>query len=341
MKVEDVKWLEEAMTSLVKDEPKRMNTILHQFIDILKCIDDGSITKESLDNDSGVATDKMIDELSELQDITEQIDMAGICIKFGGLKILINIMECEVLDIEVRCLAATTLGTLAQNNLKVQQIIYLNEDNSNTIDKLTNLILKTTSYQLCSKILYAISCVIRNHNDSEKLFCGELNTSNEQCNAIKIFTEVALLCNKDTIDAKNIVFIKRAIFLSNALISSDCCIKERIQLITNIFLPNCMCLLYNEDVDTRELIITFLTTLSQLEYSKRKLNNDYKTLLLSSIDQHESKCTNLGTEPECLEQDEHERKVINLLLLSLSNKLKVITPVETIKTTIEEPLLIE
>jgi hsp70-interacting protein len=347
MDQEDVKWLEEAMTDLVKDEPKRMNTILHQFIDVLNGIDDGSITQDSLDNDNGIATDKMIDELSELQDITEQLDMANICIKFGGLKILINIMESEVLDLEVRCIAATTLGTLAQNNLKVQQLIYLDEDNSNTINKLTKLILQTTSYKLCSKVIYAISCVIRNHNESEKLFCGELNTSNlinnEECNAIKIFTKAMLLCNIDTIDSKNIAFIKRAIFLSNALVSSDCCSKERIELISNMFLPNCLCLIYNEDVDTRELVITFLTTLSQLEYSKRKLNNEYNTVLLSSIDQHESKCTNIATDEASLEQDEHERKVINLFLLSLSNKLKVRTLEDAIEaaSSSEVPLLIK
>lgn len=119
--------LEEVMKSLVKDETSRMNEIYHNFLKIIDShtttttitdnnntdhITSNSITSNNITNSNSVDNDILQDELDELRDIIEQIDMAQIFTRFGGLQCLLNLLELnnDIINIDNKCSIASTLG---------------------------------------------------------------------------------------------------------------------------------------------------------------------------------------------------------------------------------------
>ena len=148
MSEEDKKWLEQVMREAVKDEPKRMNEIMGEFVKML----DAGLTEDQ--------SDVVLDLLDELRFIVEQVDMAQIFAKFGGFQCLLGLVECENITSEARALAASTLAALTQNNLVVQDIAL----NSGMLDRLGKVYVQSESPIVCNKVrsfefLFVLSCI--------------------------------------------------------------------------------------------------------------------------------------------------------------------------------------
>jgi hsp70-interacting protein len=112
MSEEDKVWLEQVMQELVKDEPARMKVIM---IELLTCLENENET---------INEDRIIDILEELRDIIDQIDMAQTFNKFGGVQCLIQLIESDKIPANLKATAISVLGTIAQNNLVVQEDIF-------------------------------------------------------------------------------------------------------------------------------------------------------------------------------------------------------------------------
>lgn len=197
MSEEDKQFLERALKEGVKDEPARMQEIMAEVVSLLDtqgCAAQGA---------------HLEDVLEELRDITEQIDMARVFVRFGGLQCLMGLLESpEPLTVELRSVAAGVIGTLAQNNLEVQDAIFT----QGTVDRLARLCLATDTAALAAKVLYAISCIVRNHAAAEAHFILQHSAG--------LFTR-ALAPKSVGGELPPPVLARRAVFLANALINSD------------------------------------------------------------------------------------------------------------------------
>jgi len=138
MTEQDRKWLAEVMRESVKDDASRLLEIYKSF---LVAIENGFKDVQPTD---------LLSLIEELRDITEQIDMAQIFVKYGGINALVHFIQSESIPIIVRSNAASAIGTLAQNNLKVQEEFLSN----NYINKLVQLCLNVQSFELSSKVAF-------------------------------------------------------------------------------------------------------------------------------------------------------------------------------------------
>lgn len=148
------------MKELVKDETSTMNTIINEFI---RYLEEKSVEGDITVKDSCADTVTTIDEgrilfnLEEVRDIVEQIDMARVFAQFGGLECLLRLVEHGRCSMEVRCLAASTIGTLVQNNPTVQDMSF----SGGVLDRLNSCFMGSESLLLCSKV--------RENNDSPRM----------------------------------------------------------------------------------------------------------------------------------------------------------------------------
>ena len=196
--------------------------------------------------------------MKELQEIVEQIDMAQICVKFGGLPCLLLLLESELVGDSVRNVCATTIATLSQNNIKVQNEMFTR----GVIDKLCNLLPSTTSV-VASKILLAISCVIRNHEAAEIHFTRTCSTM--------IFGRA--------MGSGHTAFMRRAIFLASALLTSDgnnTVLCEN--LFINVFLPCVFNFLDSDDLDLRDVTLRILKIFATTAQGHAALNTHTDSL---------------------------------------------------------------
>lgn len=205
LSAEDRAFLDRVMQEGVKDEAKRITDII---VDI----------KDKLDRHA--VGDIEIDVLEELFDMTEQIDNAQVFVKFGGIKLLLLLLHARDphtsaahID-KVNVLALSLLGSVAQNNLVVQEEA-LRRNVLRILHDVCNGSGATPAIQ--SKCIYAISCIIRSHVIGEALFVTEYMRD--------LFTHV--LSNPTTTDDVT----KRVLFLAQALTSSDGTSVQRINLI--------------------------------------------------------------------------------------------------------------
>jgi len=146
--------LENVMKELVKDETSTMNTIINEFIRYLEEKSDIPV-KLTLDNAADIVTTidegRILFNLEEIRDIVEQIDMARVFAQFGGLECLLRLVEHGHSSMEVRCLAASTIGTLVQNNPTVQDMAF----SGGVLDRLNSCFMGSESFSLCSKVTTA------------------------------------------------------------------------------------------------------------------------------------------------------------------------------------------
>ena len=174
MSDEDKAFLERVMKEAVKDEPARMQEIMAGF---MKILDDGSAHENE---------DKIEEELDELRDIIDQIDMAQIFVKFGGLECLLRLVElsnvalgirynvfcdcialftaethsylaCYLLILHSRCSAASVIGALSQNNLTVQDEMY----KKGTVDRLAAVCSSAGAVKLQAKVKPHVDIISR------------------------------------------------------------------------------------------------------------------------------------------------------------------------------------
>lgn len=225
MTEEDKKFLEQVMKECVKDEPARMNEIMLSLVQFLEA---GSVRDR---------TDEILGFLEELRDIVEQIDMAQIFVKFGGLECLFRLLEIPELDSGIISSTSSVLGALSQNNIKVQEEFLKKEG----LNKLA-VVFHNSSVAISSKVLFAMSCACRNHQQSEQLFCDRFASS--------IFTKA--------LESQNNSLISRALYLGRALLFSDFASAERRDHLSPLFVPAAFAFLNSSNIDVREAVFSLL-----------------------------------------------------------------------------------
>ena len=89
-------------------------------------------------------------KLEELSDIVEQIDMAIVFNKFGGKfsKKTCFLSLQLVFTSNIKALAAVIIGTVAQNNIKVQEDMF----EKGVIQKLAELFCTINNMSVCNKV---------------------------------------------------------------------------------------------------------------------------------------------------------------------------------------------
>jgi hypothetical protein len=252
MTEEDKRWLEQVMREAIKDEPKRMNEIMGEFVKLLEA---GPTMSDS---------ENIEDLLDELQQMVEQVDMAQVFAKFGGFQCLLGLVECVTISAQARAMAASTLGALSQNNISVQEIAY----NAGILDKLAAVFLQTESPLLCTKVLYALSCSVRNHAVSEEYFVQNLvepvyNKTFSAVDAMEVLEATATNSESSVVSVKQHTkaLMVRAVFLANALIISDNSHTGRIvKLLPLLLVPTLFQGLHSDSIDLRENVQFLLKT---------------------------------------------------------------------------------
>lgn len=274
---ENKMFLEKVMKECVKDEPARLNEIIREFMKLLSMdISDTpsipnsnpyQITQEIISN--AVAAESDIDNyLYELEDIVDQIDMAQIFVKFGGLECLVRFLEIAELGALLRGHIAAVIGELSQNNLKVQDDIF---NKNNFLRRIIDVYL--TPYtdsceilydteqlnKLRTKTLYAISCSIRSHPAAEVFF------------AINYTSAVFQIAFKSA----HVALIQKALYFSSALISSEHVSTSSSNCITNVIqamIPASFSYLEFDESELRESVCICLRSILQSRIGWAYLN---------------------------------------------------------------------
>jgi hypothetical protein len=234
-----------------------MNEIMGEFVKMLEA----GLTMDK--------SDTVLDLLDELRFMVEQVDMAQVFAKFGGFQCLLGLVECENISDEARALAASTLAALTQNNITVQEIAL----NNGMLDRLAKVYIQSTSAivcnkvspifshnkrferppnpvlstLLCSQVLYALSCSVRNHQAAEEYFMLHF-AEPILPKAISGLNALSTLADAPGAEA----LVSRALFLCNALIISDFTSPARITKLKSLLLPLCLKGLESESLDLRE-----------------------------------------------------------------------------------------
>jgi len=236
MSDEDKAFLQRVMES-IKNEPDRMAEIIKSCHEII----DQNILSSSID---------LVDSyMDELDDMVDHIDLAQIYVKLGGLNCLFLILEATTtgVDENLKCHVSTVIGTLGQNNIKVQDELF----SHGYIERLVAVYLTVDSPKLKTKILYAISCSIRNHPAAETLFALQ--------HAQQVFGIAFQL--RDT------ALMRKVLYLAGALLSSDYIgVSSPAQdaLLVTLY-PNVFESLHIDDIDLREQAYQVLVATLGLE----------------------------------------------------------------------------
>jgi hypothetical protein len=237
MSKDDREWLEQVMKENVRNEPERMNEIMLKVKEILAALSSDSIISSSELLPS--LLENIEYDLEDLRDIVEQVDMALVFAKCGGCDVLLSFLETSHnfagITVEMKALTASILATITQNHLKAQDLLI----KGGMIDKLAGLFLSscnsslTSSSLLPTKLLFALSCLIRGHPTGEELFMLRF--------ADLVFSQALLLpgSSSSRTELTNPV-VSRALFLANALIVSDYCTNSRVAKLALLFIPFCL-----------------------------------------------------------------------------------------------------
>lgn len=278
MSAENKAFLDEVMKSLVKDEAQRLNEILQSFMEI---IERGIQTEDE---------DVILSQLEEVTDMTENIDMAQIFVKFGGIRALGAMIECSNDNIVTS--SANLLATLAQNNPPVQQSMW----QQGIIEKLVAICMSTLSAMVCSKCLYGISCIVRGYSHAEDHFCAHY----------------AATLLPHALQTKHTAFVRRALFLSSSLVASDSASPERISMIASAMIPGCFEYVLHDDVDARESALRLLLAVIATDTGRSVLKQHENTLQEVLRQRKETNC---GADDD---QNKHELGLVRELQEGLS-----------------------
>jgi len=282
MSQDDKLFLEKVMKELVKDEPARMNEIMTEFV---KVLEEGSAPEHE---------EKLEGMLDELLCIVDQIDMAQVFVKFGGLECLLKFLELDTLSPEFRCNTASVVGTIGQNNLTVQDEML----KKGVIGRIARVYMTNDHFGLCAKQLYAISCIVRNHALAEEYFYSNLST--------EVFQKA--------LASGHVPLLRRAFYFGSALIDSQNASTDRKVALSNVFIPVCFEFLSADDVDMREATLAILFSLQKVEISAT--NNalsaqfDY---LVPLFDNRLRELSAVPADSELAEQAHHEKGQVQLL----------------------------
>jgi hypothetical protein len=243
--------------------------------------------------------EELINDLQELRDIVEQIDMAHIVVKYGGIEVLLQIVESKSLfSDELKGIAISSIATICQNHSVVQESMY----EQNILDRLASYISTSAADDgyhftgaIISKILYAISSMIRSHEPSE----------------IKFLTIYADSLTRQVVRlySANAVTMKRLLFLINALLSTHNDDATH-NLFAEILIPTMFLYLLYEDVDIRELSMKLLMRFYQ-DSHRNDYTKQHQDELLQLLQQRLSMTLPFDISEE---QDEHEKSSVRGLI---------------------------
>mmetsp|Transcript_51906 Transcript_51906/g.58855 ORF Transcript_51906/g.58855 Transcript_51906/m.58855 type:complete len:383 (-) Transcript_51906:70-1218(-) len=190
MSDEDRAFLEKVMKEGIVDENERMKFILKEFskameyyksqAEELTKIDEDEYQNDKVPNDE---TEALEDLLQELRDIVEQVDYARAFVSLKGCRFLIGAISATSLSSSssssyipiipepIRNMCLGILSTLAQNNSPVQKELL----EIGALKTLSDMFLldsttSTTSISTKTKIMQAISAVVRNCDLTEAVF---------------------------------------------------------------------------------------------------------------------------------------------------------------------------
>jgi len=136
-------------------------------------VDESGIMKESIlqisdHQNNSVADDDLENSVTHLQELVEQVDNAGNLHRMGGLEPLLEIASGSR-GSPLRTLALWTLGIAVQNNEPVQNDLLSIDGLARLAIQLPNCSASSASAssteheRLCSKLLFALSSLIRNN----------------------------------------------------------------------------------------------------------------------------------------------------------------------------------
>jgi hypothetical protein len=152
------------------------------------------------------------------------------------------------------------------------------------------LITKKYFHFSTKQVLYALSCIVRNFPPAEVYFGSKYGHA--------IFRR-AVACGKASLAT-------RAIFLSNALITSDSSSDDMIAAVTPALIPGCLPFVWCADVDLREATLRLLVSLAKTT-AGRALIASNNAALESALESRES---SMIADPDFAEQEEHEQRLI-------------------------------
>lgn len=263
MSAEDQAWLETVMREGVRDDPQRMDEVMQKV-------------KQLLGGSSEVDLEVLQEDLEEVRDIVEQIDMAQVFTKFGGCDLLVGLAEERTkYPVELRALAVAIVGTVAQNNVTVQDILF----NKQIVQRISRCLIASdeTSELFKKKAFFAISCAVRGHAAAEEAFVlVELP---------ELFNH--LLSFRSEQDPSAYPLRAKLFFLASALIVSDYCSVERIRVLYDIIAPHAHLAPNSNttDTDSAEQGAQLLLTLLHTHYGSRWLCGEHRVSLEATLAQ--------------------------------------------------------
>ena len=312
MSAENVAFLENAMKQM-KSVPDRMREIMETLVLYLdEDKSDGVEPEKDTRDDRNDITEALLDELL---DFIEDIDFAQIFVKFGGAKsLLLTAKAIGKVSVSNRASCLSVLGSLAQNNLVVQDTLFQDgtlpqlisfypsadaRDDSNDED----------NEKVWAKSLFAISSIVRNHATAEVTFI--------QNYANLVFSEMNRFSN---------AIKRRCVYLAISLLGNA---PSRAAQIAALFVPSAYAFIADpSDVDLREGSLQLLQHLARTSIGRDALGGlksalDERNAVISSSEDHD---------------DTHELGLISTLLDSLTNSVVTDTS-EVIEPRGEEDMI--
>jgi hypothetical protein len=170
---------------------------------------------------------------------------------------------------DAKCLSASSIGTLSQNN----EVVQADMSSKGALEDLCALFLKEgRSHRICSKLLFALSCLVRNHPQSEAKFMEHLSPL-----VVPRCLEWAPACPP---------IAARAFFLCTALMEADRTDEPRFLGLCSLLLPHSLCLDRDGDADLLEKKLLFLAASLRCEATHRLLGDPhgpYRAPLLAAL----------------------------------------------------------
>lgn len=308
MSGEDKMFLERVMKEMTRDEPERMKEIM---LELVTFVDAAAASPSAASANEG----RIEGLLDELADITEQIDMAQVFCKFGGLQCVLSILENSSLGYEVRSTSAGVLATLSQNNLVVQDLFYA----QGVVQRLSTLAVSSLASESTktfgAKVMHSLSCSIRNHPAAEEFF--SLNYGHTLLGLAlplsppSVLSSIANLTTPNAYSTPTAVCMRRAVYLANALFASDTRSAPRLRHLLPAVVPAVFQCLTLDDLDLREGTSRLLLTVMSIPAGHATLTaSPHRETLSAAL--HRRMTMSLADD----EQEGHERAMaVELLAL--------------------------
>mmetsp|Transcript_1491 Transcript_1491/g.1912 ORF Transcript_1491/g.1912 Transcript_1491/m.1912 type:complete len:357 (+) Transcript_1491:210-1280(+) len=230
MDPETRKWLMEAIESQIVDPVEQMENILKVLKLEPQDSNEGKFNKEAYIKNKA-------DALDELIEYVENIDLARDFNKVGGVPVILKLLDAE--QEVIRCKADEVLALVVQNHPELQEIVY----KANGLD----ILMRHWKSENCSdkektKLLLAISCLIRGSADGTKSFIGTHK-------GVALLLQTLGYAEGDPKDSQKLRLMRKVLFLLRYLLNAVPAIRA---VIATLVTSNLYPLINHEDIDCRE-----------------------------------------------------------------------------------------